>query len=75
MGRHFLKDAETCGHSVGVRRGMWGDVIFWQVLPEEEAKDSSLLLPLLRLSSSRDPSVFLLLAWCSVSLGQADDHQ
>lgn len=31
---------------------MWRDIIFWQVLPEEKAKASSLWLSLLRLSFS-----------------------
>lgn len=39
MGRRFLLDAETCGHSVGVGRGTCGDVIFWQVLPEAAARE------------------------------------
>lgn len=57
MGRCFLLDAETCGHSVGVRRGTWGDVIFWQVLPEAAARE---LLP----AASPSTLVFLQRSLC-----------
>lgn len=43
-------------------------------LSQEEGRELPLRLPRLVSSSSRDPSIFLLPAWRSVSLGQADDH-